>query len=309
MNDVLNKTLNYYNILQIETDATVTQIKKAYKKLVLKYHPDVNKEESDSEKFKEITKAYNVLKDNELRTEYDIRLQQNISFLHKIDFEYCYHAFIRKKEKIFNIFKIIFKNITMKKDDKNINKMYNNNAFFDYDIEFKNELLEISVEELEERLLYSENTYVRVNAAIALGYKNEKKTYSSLEKMLNDPNDEVKKSVIWAIGNLRMKNSISLLKILFNSNKNSLLKYEILKAIYKISGSKTSTFYEMMISTINDKNEENKIGALNLLLQTDRKILYDDIKGFFINITTKTRTILDKVISENRIINYPKENT
>ena len=86
MNNVLEKSLNYYNILQIEQDAKVSEIKKAYKKLVLKYHPDVCKDDESSEKFKEITKAYNVLKNEESRAEYDIQLKQNKSFLPKINF-------------------------------------------------------------------------------------------------------------------------------------------------------------------------------------------------------------------------------
>ena len=105
-----------------------------------------------------------------------------------------------------------------------------------------------------------------------------------------------------------MKNSIALLKILYKSNDSG-LKEEILKAIFKISGSKSSDFYEMLISTINDKDDNNKKEALNLLLRTDRKILYEDIREGFNNISPDTKKIFDKVISEKRILNFPKEET
>ena len=182
----------------------------------------------------------------------------------------------------------------------------NNDPFFKFEISLQKELFEMSTNELEERLQFSQNKYVRMNAAIALGYKRERKVYSTLERMINDPYDDVKKAIIWAIGNLRIKNSTSLLKVLYKSN-DSVLKKEILKAIYEISGSKSADFYELLISTINDKDEKNKIEALNLLLRTDRKILYDDIREIFKNITTETKTVIDKVISENRILNFPKE--
>lgn len=306
MNEILDKTSNYYDILNVEQDSNTAQIKKAYKKLVLKYHPDVCKDKENSDKFKEITKAYNVLKDDELREEYDRQLTRNARFFPKIDFQYCYHEFKRKKDEFLNLFKILFKNISGKNKNVNVNNTDNGNMFFYNGMPIQEEVINMNIDELEERLLFSENTYVRINAAVALGYKKEKKTFYSLEKIINDHNDEVKKAAVWAIGNLQLKNSIPLLKVLFKSN-DSILKSEILKAVYKISGSKTSFFYDMLISTLNDKDEDNRIEALSLLLNIDRKILYDDIKELFINMTSKSRKLIDKVISENKIINYKTE--
>jgi len=63
---------DYYEILGVDKNATKEDIKKAYKKLALKYHPDRNKGEKESEeKFKEVGEAYSVLSDDNKRAKYD----------------------------------------------------------------------------------------------------------------------------------------------------------------------------------------------------------------------------------------------
>ena len=62
---------DYYEILGVKKSATKQEIKKAYRKLALKYHPDKNKEKGAEEKFKEISEAYAVLYDEEKRKLYD----------------------------------------------------------------------------------------------------------------------------------------------------------------------------------------------------------------------------------------------
>ncbi len=62
---------DYYDILGLDHSATKEDIKKAYRKLALKYHPDKNKEKGAEEKFKEISEAYAVLYDDEKRKMYD----------------------------------------------------------------------------------------------------------------------------------------------------------------------------------------------------------------------------------------------
>ncbi|XP_027205956.1 dnaJ homolog subfamily B member 4-like isoform X1 [Dermatophagoides pteronyssinus] len=62
---------DYYNILQINRGASEDEIKKAYRKLALKYHPDKNKSPEAEEKFKLIAEAYEVLSDKKKRDIYD----------------------------------------------------------------------------------------------------------------------------------------------------------------------------------------------------------------------------------------------
>ena len=62
---------DYYEVLGISKSASKDEIKKAYRKLAKKYHPDVNKEEDATEKFKEVQEAYEVLSDDQKRAQYD----------------------------------------------------------------------------------------------------------------------------------------------------------------------------------------------------------------------------------------------
>ncbi|NIQ37266.1 MAG: DnaJ domain-containing protein [Proteobacteria bacterium] len=63
---------DYYEVLGVSRNATGDQVKKAYRKLALKYHPDRNKGNKEAEeRFKEINEAYAVLSDKEKRQQYD----------------------------------------------------------------------------------------------------------------------------------------------------------------------------------------------------------------------------------------------
>ena len=63
---------DYYEVLGVPKAAGKDEIKSAYRKLALQYHPDRNKSAGAEEKFKEISEAYAVLSDDEKRKRYDV---------------------------------------------------------------------------------------------------------------------------------------------------------------------------------------------------------------------------------------------
>ncbi|AIY41444.1 DnaJ-class molecular chaperone CbpA [Collimonas arenae] len=65
------KYKDYYSALGVERTASAAEIKQAYRKLAHKYHPDVSKDPTGEEKFKDIAEAYSTLKDAEKRAAYD----------------------------------------------------------------------------------------------------------------------------------------------------------------------------------------------------------------------------------------------
>jgi DnaJ-class molecular chaperone len=87
---------NLYNILEIPNDSSKEEIKKSYKKLVVKYHPDkTNNEPKSTEKFKEIQAAYQILSDEQRRKEYD-----NMNSNERILFDEMFMNFINGAKNI-----------------------------------------------------------------------------------------------------------------------------------------------------------------------------------------------------------------
>ena len=63
---------DYYEVLGVKRDASDDDIKRAFKRLAIKYHPDRNKDADAGEKFREINEAYQVLSDPQKRQAYDV---------------------------------------------------------------------------------------------------------------------------------------------------------------------------------------------------------------------------------------------
>lgn len=67
----MNNKKDYYEVLGVQKNASASEIKKAYRKLAKKYHPDISSETNASEKFKEVNEAYQVLSDTQKKQNYD----------------------------------------------------------------------------------------------------------------------------------------------------------------------------------------------------------------------------------------------
>ena len=102
--------MDYYEILELNKDCSKEEIKKQYRLLSLKYHPDKNGGEDDQ--FKKINEAYEILYDDEKRKRYNIqRLFKNIEFTeedHQLLDKY-YQQFINSNE--FKLMKLLYQSI------------------------------------------------------------------------------------------------------------------------------------------------------------------------------------------------------
>jgi len=90
---------NYYDILEIDKNASQEEIKKAYRRLSLKYHPDKNQDINAAGKFHDISEAYEVLSNEEKRNEYDNPLFSGFSGM---------NSGVMREEDIHNMFQNIF---------------------------------------------------------------------------------------------------------------------------------------------------------------------------------------------------------
>ena len=100
-----NNIPDYYTILEVTQNASLEEIKKSYRRLALKYHPDVNKNNNDSSYFIKINEAYEILSNDQKRKFYDQLF--NSSFQknnYKDFFDWVDHA----RQKAYNYSKMSF---------------------------------------------------------------------------------------------------------------------------------------------------------------------------------------------------------
>ena len=91
------KETKFYDLLGVKPGANDQELKKAYRKLALKFHPDKNPGPDAEGKFKEISMAYEVLSNEDKRRIYDAHGEQVCSGLYSPDLSKCYFLQIHTK--------------------------------------------------------------------------------------------------------------------------------------------------------------------------------------------------------------------
>ncbi len=296
---------SYYDILNISQDATILEIKSAYKSLVVKYHPDILKTPDASERFKKIVRAYTILKDGDLRSQYDKIYRTGIDFIPKLKLDSFIGRITRKSEEFASFIRIFFKNISGKPAVRHL-KEYNNNVEMKFDThKLSEELVNMESGELIDRLRYSSNSYVKINALIALGYKGERVSLPFISENIYSDNTDVACAAVWAITGLKMNRSTDLLIKAFTRIRYSDVKSAIIKAVFRVEPLHSYVLYDFLVKAINDEDESVSVTGLNMLGETGKKVLYDDIKYAVKRINSVfAKSVIDRLVNSNRILNY-----
>jgi DnaJ-class molecular chaperone len=111
---------NYYDLLKIDKNATNNDIKKSYKKLALTYHPDKNN--GDDKMFKNISEAYEILSNDNKRSQYDYNVSHGVNY-----------SFFNDLTNADDLFNEIFKKSDMDvlSSFMDLNRVHPNNESFD----------------------------------------------------------------------------------------------------------------------------------------------------------------------------------
>lgn len=255
---------NYYDILDIRKDATISEIRLAYKKAIHKYHPDLNKEKDTSEKFKLLVKAYNTLSNPIKRLEYDkapnflekkinnnkIKMEnqeKKIENEEKKGMKYIFTSFL-KKQHLDNFFYNIKKaksDLRKKKFIERERAKIENNIKVNY-------YEEMSSVELVARLRTSTNPYVRANMAKLIGVKKDKDYVFDLIKSLSDSSTIVRKEAASALGIIKDYRSLNFLANGIYDYENQ-VRYEIAKSLRNFDDTRAISALVKMLS---DKDDE-----------------------------------------------------
>jgi len=185
----MKDSINYYEILGVTPFVDAAALKKAYKKAVLKYHPDINHSRRAEEIFKVVLEAYQTLKNPVSRAEYNQKLAE-ADCACAVPFSLRRSTALWFKHFLYNI---EYHFITFRHAP----------GALDYSIE--DILLEMDEEILTKKMRYSDNIHVQKNAARALRLKKTRASLDSLLSALSLRNDELALQVLALLNGLKLK--------------------------------------------------------------------------------------------------------
>ncbi len=194
----------YYDILGISRESSKKDIKTAYRKLVKRFHPDVNRiksSASQSKIFEEINLAYSTLIHPDKRKEYDISLSSKKAIPAIINFK-----FRELKNWLFSlsIIKLLLRGKNIVKNPKTIDSS----------------ILALSVDELLKRVIYSKNIYVQTNAVRAVIAKKRHYAVNDLLRLLySNIDDAVKIEIIEGLKEYRESKVKNVIREIYDIEK------------------------------------------------------------------------------------------
>ncbi|MCX8058855.1 MAG: DnaJ domain-containing protein [Spirochaetes bacterium] len=269
---------NFYSILNVRPDSSMSEIKKQYRKLVLKYHPDLNKSPEAEEMFKKINKAFSILSNPKTRLKYDTMIEEENNSINIIDY-------IKKL------------NIRLKKNYIKRNQNFSKEEIISVD----QYTLELPSSELYRRVKESTNPYVKKVAILALIKKDLNSNYHFLIKVLKEEeNYEViiftlnfiseiyGKKIIYDIFFLKDSKSKEVKFLLIDlclkykcSKSEEIIKALIydkdidvrLKAIEAIKEYDSNSLLQIIYNLLNDENELIKLEAKNIFSELKKALI------------------------------------
>jgi curved DNA-binding protein CbpA len=247
--------VNYYRILGVEPECNFDEIKRVYRRLVLKFHPDVSEADDAEEKFKEIVEAFKILSDPRAKQEYDKKYRVVSPFPDIIKKAGAAKKIIFKLPKIFSKLALKIKLIYAKDE----NKSHLDKDFFNIEDAL---LRGITAEELKDKFYNSDNKYVRMQALKCIVSKDGVGSFKEVEQALKDISKEVKLIGVRAVGYLNIRQLVKKLYHLYKKSGREVRKVIVL-SLSAMESSKAKHFIE---EACFDEDDDVKKEALKALI-------------------------------------------